>query len=1262
MKFFKKCSATVLAASMLMTCAATAACAHSHDYQWRYNSTQHWKECVDDGEIEEGSSAAHDFTGSSTCECGYLMGSQIDYGDHTHSYTQWGHNATQHWKECPDDKEIDGNSYAPHTYINGACECGQTEGSTDNPGGDDNTDTPAPTPGVTHTVEFVTNTTQTCASQSVSSGSTVTAPTGLTNNGKYLAGWYTSKNFAEGTLFNFSTAITKNYTLYAKWIDLNKAIKEVKSYNESLAVEWEEANPAAATVQYKPVSGGDWQTVDKELIRSYEDGARVDIVGLKAGSYTVKITPSSGTSFDIPEVAVTAYDRSGYAHFNYTNGIGAYNDDGTLKDNAVVIYVTEQNKDTVMKEACAKYDCLNMFQIPNYGGGKNWGGKDADGIGWWLNNSQYTMDNKNSNNNGRPSNTYDAVNGSKLAFKQANATHPIVIRFIGTVTTPEGCTAYDKEDEGGSVGDNGNMARMKNYKNITFEGIGEDAEIKGWGFHFIAGTDGVDGQGSSFEVRNLTFNEYPEDAVGMEGQQSGTTITAPVSRCWIHHNTFLPGRCDDPAESDKAEGDGSCDFKRGEYFTASYNYFEYCHKTNLVGSSDSSMQFNMTYHHNMWYQCGSRIPLTRHANVHFYNNYVCGDTTEKTTPYSHISKPSLSYVHSLRASCYIFTEGNYYEGSKNITEKSGGTAKGWNNMYYANIGTNTIVNATKRDQEVSNSCKNNSIDYTKFDTNPEQFYYDAQNKKSDCLLDDPVTARIRVLREVGTHGFKTRVNESMIKDSDKPSAALSIPESGLTIDIAQAAVGATVSGVKFINAKKSSGIAKGKGMLATFTVVDNTEITLKSSGSGETGCELVKSDGTVIANQISSFTGTLQPGTYFISSSQKDKDGGIAELSFKNGVTEADRIQNVIDYINAIGEVALTQECASKIEHAQSAYNALNAAQRSKVTNASTLTAAVNKYDELVVAPVISLINAIGTVDENAGDRIADAQEAYNKLNASQRAKVTNASTLTAALEQWAQFAVKSLNEQIANLVDVNTLQVGDRNAITAAKTAYERAQTAYNNLDDGKEEGETNQQAQISNYKKVTDGLAALAKLEKLFEFKDDLAAFEGTTVDGNNLAEASSLKTLYTELTAAQKAALTGDENTKYAAIEASLKDFAGRAQECTFEGKLSNTSFISASRGSKTVNYKGDPLTINATGKTYSKGMKIESDMKITITASVKSTVTFYVNASGSFKYNGKNVSSTSVNGDNVIVVTLEEGTHVFERVTGFNLYLVTLTPAA
>ncbi len=46
---------------------------------------------------------------------------------HTHSYTQWAYNDTQHWKVCPDDGAIDESSYGEHVFVAGECECGATE-------------------------------------------------------------------------------------------------------------------------------------------------------------------------------------------------------------------------------------------------------------------------------------------------------------------------------------------------------------------------------------------------------------------------------------------------------------------------------------------------------------------------------------------------------------------------------------------------------------------------------------------------------------------------------------------------------------------------------------------------------------------------------------------------------------------------------------------------------------------------------------------------------------------------------------------------------------------------------------------------------------------------------------------------------------------------------------------------------------------------------------------------------------------------------
>lgn len=46
---------------------------------------------------------------------------------HTHSFTVWNHNDTQHWKECPEDHKIDESTRENHQYVAGECECGAIE-------------------------------------------------------------------------------------------------------------------------------------------------------------------------------------------------------------------------------------------------------------------------------------------------------------------------------------------------------------------------------------------------------------------------------------------------------------------------------------------------------------------------------------------------------------------------------------------------------------------------------------------------------------------------------------------------------------------------------------------------------------------------------------------------------------------------------------------------------------------------------------------------------------------------------------------------------------------------------------------------------------------------------------------------------------------------------------------------------------------------------------------------------------------------------
>ncbi len=490
------------------------------------------------------------------------------------------------------------------------------------------------------------------------------------------SGGQTTKTTAKTT--NSSGSVSDNITGEIKVVNAG-------GWNEMMYMTISGASDADVTsVSYSGPTNGKLTGADFEyLVRNVDKGVRVDITGLKPGTYSLTMETTKG-SVTRSGIVVGAQDRSGYAHYNYTAGVGAYNDDGTLKSNAIVLYVTEDNKDTVSVTSKDGTTVKGIGHILNSAGMDNGTGKTANG--------------------GAPNNNNGII--AKLA---ADGT-PLVVRIVGNVTAPDGVTVFDSVDNGGSVGDNGYMARMKSGKDITIEGIGTDACVDGWGFHFMAESAKPD-FGKSFEVRNIAFRNVPEDCVGMEGVQEGSTLTASVERCWIHNCEFYVPKIANPAESDKAEGDGACDFKRGQYFTNSYCYYEGYHKTNLVGASDSNLQFHLTYHHNYWKNCESRGPLARQANIHMYNNVFDGQT---------------SYCMNPRANAYIFSEYNVFKDSKNPMQVKLGAIKSYMDEFTNVKGDQQGTIVTDKSTKVDTANK-----YANFDTNASICYIPSGNYKLD---------------------------------------------------------------------------------------------------------------------------------------------------------------------------------------------------------------------------------------------------------------------------------------------------------------------------------------------------------------------------------------------------------------------------------------------------------------------------------------------------------------------------------------------------
>ncbi|RPJ07993.1 MAG: hypothetical protein EHM28_05525, partial [Spirochaetaceae bacterium] len=317
---------------------------------------------------------------------------------------------------------------------------------------------------------------------------------------------------------------------------------------------------------------------DAELVR----GTCVDIPGLLGNrTYFLKVVPViSGTEdpaqSSVVSVDIQAHDRSGFAFdlrspMSTAGTSGGYNPDGTVNPAATILYITDANKDTVQMDVT-----------------KN--GVTA---------------------------TYTGLYNICAARSSAKSTSPMIIRFIGTVTPPTGLDALKQ-------------LQIKDNSNVTYEGIGTDAELNGWGMDFQ--------RDHNFEIRNLSFRDQPEDQI---------SIQSDCLNFWIHNNDHNLGKGLPGGEADKIYGDGNIDVKSGtSWVTVSYNHYIGCKKTGGIGFGGDTNDLMMTYHHNFYDVCGTRMPRISYCSVHVYNTYF---------------KEAQGYVIALANACDGFIQNNYFE-------------------------------------------------------------------------------------------------------------------------------------------------------------------------------------------------------------------------------------------------------------------------------------------------------------------------------------------------------------------------------------------------------------------------------------------------------------------------------------------------------------------------------------------------------------------------------------------------------------------------
>ena len=240
--------------------------------------------------------------------------------------------------------------------------------------------------------------------------------------------------------------------------------------------------------------------------------------------------------------------------------------------------------------------------------------------------------------------------------------------------------------------------------------------------------------------------------------------------------------------------------------------------------------------------------------------------------------------------------------------------------------------------------------------------------------------------------------------------------------------------------------------------------------------------------------------------------------------TVKDAVQDVIDKINAIGEVSYPGSGAA-INAARTAYDALDAGDKGGVSNYSVLTDAEDDYDYLKYAganAVKDLITAIGEVTLEKENDIVAARTAYDALTAEQKALVSNYSTLVAAEARLEELKQAYDDAQVVvNLINaIGEVSYPDSGtAINAARTAYDALTsedqrgfvTNYSDLEDAETEYNNQKIAGVNNAKDLIDAIGAVEDTS-VCKGKIDAArnAYDALTAEQKGLVAASYVQTL--------------------------------------------------------------------------------------------------------------------------------------------------------
>jgi pectate lyase len=520
-------------------------------------------------------------------------------------------------------------------------------------------------------------------------------------------------------------------------------INEASGWLESAFVKWQPLSNAQTYNVYYTGNGFTDKKIDDQLIRSYGSYYRADIPGLKAGTYTIKVKPvisgTEGTGSTTSNLTVLAQDRNGFA-FDGGRVPGGYNADGTPKTGAVILYISQNTKNTISTDitGASANPCVGLQNI-------------------------------------------------LYAIKKGKDTRPFIFRLIGNITD---MTVM----EGGDVViENSNNA--SSY--VTIEGVGTDAVANGWGVRLKSASNievsnlgfmncnstagdnvGMQQDNDHVWVHNcdLFYGNAGSDADQIKGDgaldnKSSTYITLSYNHFWDNGKASLLGL---------SEGTTT-----GLYITYHHNWFDHSDSRHPRVRYYSAHIYNNYFDGVAKYGSGSTLGSSLFVEANYFRNS------------KHPMMTSLQGTD-------IWDEANQVNNAGTMgtfSGEAGGSIKAFNNTFDADIATNSMrfvaygdtnplynisgkissttdfdaYLATTRGETVSSTVKSKSggNTYNNFDTNAA-FYI------KNLVTDQPATAKTKVIQysgRVSGGDLKWTFDNSV---DDKSSLVITALKSALT--------------------------------------------------------------------------------------------------------------------------------------------------------------------------------------------------------------------------------------------------------------------------------------------------------------------------------------------------------------------------------------------------------------------------------------------------------------------------------------------------